>query len=54
METQTPSYIKALLIRNGKKPAVRRVWSIDLETVWLPFFTATKIAYAQYTYLRQI
>jgi hypothetical protein len=37
----TPSYIKALLIPNGKKPAGRRVWSIDLETVWLPFFTAT-------------
>jgi len=42
METQTPSYIKALLIRNGgKKPAGRKAWSIDLETVWLPFFTAT-------------
>jgi hypothetical protein len=38
---ETPSYIKALLIKNGKKPAARRVWSIDLETVWLPFFTAT-------------
>ena len=41
METQTPNYIKALLIRNGKKPAARKAWSIDLETVWLPFFTAT-------------
>ncbi len=41
METQTPSYIKALLIRNGKKPAARKAWSIDLESVWLPFFTAT-------------
>jgi len=38
---ETPSYIKSLLIPNGKKPAGRRVWSIDLETVWLPFFTAT-------------
>jgi hypothetical protein len=37
----TPSYIKHLLIPNGKKPAGRRVWSIDLETVWIPFFTAT-------------
>ena len=26
---------------NGKKPAGRKVWSIDLEMVWLPFFTAT-------------
>ena len=41
METQTPSYVKALLIRNGKKPAARKAWSIDLESVWLPFFTAT-------------
>jgi hypothetical protein len=40
---ETPSYIKALLIPNGKKPAGRKVWSIDLETVWLPFFTATNI-----------
>ena len=38
---ETPSYIKSLLIPNGKKPAGRKVWSIDLETVWLPFFTAT-------------
>jgi len=30
---ETPSYIKALLIPNGKKPAGRKVWSIDLETV---------------------
>jgi len=37
----TPNYIKALLIPNGKKPAGRRIWSIDLETIWLPFFTAT-------------
>ena len=37
----TPSYIKALLMPNGRKPAGRKVWSIDLETVWLPFFTAT-------------
>src|SRR3990172_124444 len=34
---ETPSYIKSLLIPNGKKPAGRKVWSIDLETVWLPF-----------------
>ena len=40
---ETPSYIKSLLIPNGKKPAGRKVWSIDLETVWLPFFTATNV-----------
>ena len=38
---ETPSYIKNLLMPNGKKPAGRKVWSIDLETVWLPFFMAT-------------
>jgi len=38
---ETPTYIKALLLPNGKKPAGRKVWSIDLELVWLPFFTAT-------------
>jgi hypothetical protein len=40
-ETGTPSYIKSLLMPNGRKPAGRRVWSIDLETIWLPFFLAT-------------
>ena len=37
----TPNYIKNLLLPNAKSPQGRRVWSIDLETVWLPFFTAT-------------
>jgi len=37
----TPNYIKALLVPNGKKPAVRRIWGIDLELYWLPFLTAT-------------
>jgi hypothetical protein len=37
----TPSYIKSLLVPNTKKPQGRKVWSIDLETVWIPFFTAT-------------
>ena len=39
---ETPNYIKSLLIPNdGKKPRARRVWGIDLELVWLPFFLAT-------------
>ena len=38
---ETPNYLKALLTPNTKKPQGRKVWSIDLETVWLPFFTAT-------------
>ena len=41
MASKTPQYIKTLLKPNGTKPAGRRVWSIDLESVWLPFFTAT-------------
>ena len=37
----TPNYIKSLLLPNAKSTQERRVWSIPLETVWLPFFTAT-------------
>ena len=34
--------IKALVaIPQAKQGNARKVWSIDLETVWLPFFTAT-------------
>lgn len=40
---EMPKYIKSLLIPNGRKPAGRKAWSIDLETVWLPFFTATNV-----------
>ncbi len=38
MENQ---YIRSLLLPNTRKAQERRVWSIALETVWLPFFTAT-------------
>jgi hypothetical protein len=38
---ETPNYIKSLLVPTTRKPQGRRVWSIDLEQVWLPFFTAT-------------
>jgi len=36
-----PNYITTLLQPTQAKPRGRRVWSIDLETVWIPFFTAT-------------
>jgi hypothetical protein len=36
----TPKFIKSLVKSNGKSTG-RKAWSIDLETVWLPFFTAT-------------
>ncbi len=41
MKYDTPSYIKALVVPSPQKSRSRRVWSIDLENVWLPFFTAT-------------
>ncbi len=37
----SPIYIKNLLLPQAKSPTDRRVWSIALETVWLPFLTAT-------------
>ena len=40
---QTPQYIKNLLMPSAQAPQGRRVWSIDLETVWLPFLTATNL-----------
>ena len=39
----TPSYIKALLAPGRSKSGSRRAWSIDVENVWVPFFTATNI-----------
>jgi len=41
---ETPSYIKSLILpTNGQKPVTRRVWSIDLMLVWLPFLNATNV-----------
>ena len=37
----TATYFATLLKPNGRKPVGRKAWSIDLEMVWLPFFTAT-------------
>ena len=39
----TPNYIKTLLMPVASKPQGRKVWSVDLETVWLPFFMATNV-----------
>lgn len=38
-----PTYIKNLMRPNGQQPRGRKVWSIDLETVFVPFFTATNV-----------
>lgn len=35
------SYIASLVKPLSGKASSRKAWSIDLETVWLPFFTAT-------------
>jgi len=43
MFESSPSYVKQLLRPNGNKRQGRRVWNIDLETVWLPFFHATNV-----------
>jgi hypothetical protein len=40
---KTPGYIKALVQPTTQKPAARKVWSVGLEEVWLPFFTATNV-----------
>ena len=40
---ETPDSIKYLLAPNGNKPTGKRIWSLDLETIWLPFFTASNL-----------
>jgi len=40
---QIPNYVKTLLQPATRKTASRKVWTIDLEAVWLPFFTATNV-----------
>jgi len=43
VEYVTPEYIAMLLNPAPSKPQGRKVWSIDLETVWLPFFLASNV-----------
>ena len=43
MNITTPEYIAMLLRPAASKPQGRKVWSVDLETVWLPFFTASNV-----------
>lgn len=40
---QTPAAIANMLRPVAAKQQGRKVWSIDLETVWVPFFTASNI-----------
>jgi hypothetical protein len=39
----TPGYIKALLAPNRSAKGSRRAWGIDVEGVWVPFYTATNV-----------
>lgn len=36
-----PNYIATLLQPTTPKPTGRKVWSVDLQMVWVPFFLAT-------------
>lgn len=39
----TPSYIKSLLMPSAKPAQGRKVWSIDLQRVWIPFLLSTNV-----------
>ena len=41
--TDSPDYIKALLVPPTSGGGSRRAWSIDVESTWVPFFTATNV-----------
>lgn len=40
---ESPNYIRNLLMPTTKPPVGRRAWSIDLQQVWIPFFTSTNV-----------
>src|SRR3989304_1704464 len=40
----TPNYVSALLMPHAESKSDRRVWSVPLLAVWVPFFTATNVA----------
>ena len=40
----TPNYVSALLMPHAESKSDRRVWSVPLLGVWVPFFTATNTA----------
>jgi len=40
---KTPKDIAALVKPTHKAPAARRVWSVDLDNTWIPFFMATNV-----------
>ncbi len=41
MTSKSPSYISALVTPGPGSNSGRKSWSIDVESIWVPFFTAT-------------
>ena len=41
--TESPDEIRALLVPPTSGGSSRRAWSIDVESTWVPFFTATNV-----------
>jgi hypothetical protein len=41
MNDKSATFVKRLMMPVGKRQTSRKAWSIDLESVWIPFFTAT-------------
>ena len=44
MDINTVNYFKSLNMPNGRKPAGRKAWGIDLQTIWIPWFHASNMA----------
>jgi len=38
-----PGYVHTLLVPTGRNPQERKAWSIGMESVWVPFFSATNV-----------
>lgn len=43
-QMKVPTYIQSLVKSAPKAQAARKVWSVDLEATWVPFFTATNVS----------
>lgn len=41
VQTKSPSYISALVTPGPGSNSGKKSWSVDVESVWVPFFTAT-------------
>ncbi len=43
-QSKSPSYVSALLMPRAQAASDKRVWSVPLAGVWVPFFVATNTA----------